>query len=72
MKAIYFDMDGTIADFYSVENWLEDLRMENVAPYILAKPMLATSPPEFSLTMKNRTAKTGLARLTLLPKSWKS
>ena len=41
-KAIYFDMDGTIANFYGVENWLEDLRMENVAPYILAKPMLAT------------------------------
>ena len=23
MKAIYFDMDGTIADLYGVENWLE-------------------------------------------------
>ena len=24
-KAIYFDMDGTIADFYGVPNWLEYL-----------------------------------------------
>ena len=24
-KAIYFDMDGTIADLYAVENWLDDL-----------------------------------------------
>ena len=38
-KAIYFDMDGTIADLYGVNNWLEDLRTENPRPYISAKPM---------------------------------
>ena len=28
-KAIYFDMDGTIANFYGVDGWLNDLINEN-------------------------------------------
>ena len=32
-KAIYFDMDGTIADLYGVENWLAYLIAEDVKPY---------------------------------------
>ena len=36
---IYFDMDGTIADLYAVENWLESLRAESPAPYEQASPM---------------------------------
>lgn len=40
MKAIYFDMDGTIANLYAVENWLEDLQNENTRPYEQAKVML--------------------------------
>lgn len=42
MKAIYFDMDGTIADFYGVAGWLESLQKHSVNPYLLAKPMLNT------------------------------
>lgn len=42
-KAIYFDMDGTIADLYAVEGWLADLRAENVRPYAEAKPILNLS-----------------------------
>ena len=38
-KTIVFDMDGTIADLYGVENWLEDLRSFNPRPYIIAEPM---------------------------------
>lgn len=38
-KTLVFDMDGTIADLYGVENWLSDLRSENPRPYELAKPM---------------------------------
>jgi len=38
-KALVFDMDGTIANLYGVDNWLEDLRAENVRPYEIAKPM---------------------------------
>ena len=30
---ICFDMDGTIADLYGVEGWLDDLISENVRPY---------------------------------------
>lgn len=42
MKALVFDMDGTICDLYGVQNWLEDLRAENPAPYINAKPIYDT------------------------------
>lgn len=38
-KTLVFDMDGTIADLYGVDNWLSDLRSENPRPYELAKPM---------------------------------
>lgn len=37
---IYFDMDGTIADLYGVENWLEDLLHEDVRPYREARPLV--------------------------------
>lgn len=40
MRAIYFDMDGTIADFYGVENWLDSLHNEYTKPYREAKPLL--------------------------------
>ena len=40
MKTIYFDMDGTIADLYGVENWLPMLRASDPAPYLLAKPLV--------------------------------
>lgn len=39
MKMLVFDMDGTIADLYGVENWLTDLRAENARPYEVAEPM---------------------------------
>ena len=43
IKAIYFDMDGTIADLYGVEGWLDDLIAENTRPYAEAKPLLNLS-----------------------------
>ena len=39
-KTLVFDMDGTIADLYGVEGWLEDLRAENPRPYAVAKPLV--------------------------------
>ena len=39
VKMICFDMDGTIADLYGVEGWLEMLREENARPYEIARPM---------------------------------
>ena len=38
-KVIAFDMDGTIADLYNVNNWLAQLRKEKVNPYRDAEPM---------------------------------
>lgn len=38
-KTLVFDMDGTIADLYNVENWLEDLRAYNPRPYEVASPL---------------------------------
>ena len=39
VKAVYFDMDGTIADLYGVEGWLADLEAHNPRPYAEAKVM---------------------------------
>ena len=39
VKMVCFDMDGTVADLYGVNGWLEMLRAENPKPYELAKPM---------------------------------
>ena len=38
-KTIYFDMDGTLANFYGVENWLEYLENEDTTPYAIARPL---------------------------------
>lgn len=37
-KVLVFDMDGTIANFYGVDGWLNDLQNYNARPYIEAKP----------------------------------
>lgn len=39
-RMVVFDMDGTLADLYSVPNWLEKLRAEDPSPYIEAKPLV--------------------------------
>lgn len=41
--SINFDMDGTIADLYSVSEWLTDLESHNPRPYKEAKPMVNMS-----------------------------
>lgn len=38
-RTIFFDMDGTIADLYSVDGWLADLINSDVRPYREAKVM---------------------------------
>lgn len=40
MKQINFDMDGTLAGFYDVENWLDYLLREKTKPYRVAKPLV--------------------------------
>lgn len=39
-RKIWFDMDGTIADFYGVDGWLEMLRAGDATPYAAAKPLV--------------------------------
>lgn len=39
-KAIWFDMDGTIANLYGEENWLADIIAERTTPYANAKPLV--------------------------------
>lgn len=40
---IWFDMDGTIADLYGVENWLPMLRASDPTPYLIARPLVNLS-----------------------------
>ena len=40
---IWFDMDGTIADLYGVENWLPMLIASDTTPYAVAKPLVKLS-----------------------------
>lgn len=37
---IWFDMDGTIADLYAVNDWLPKLRAYDASPYAEAAPLL--------------------------------
>ena len=39
-KAIWFDMDGTIANLYEEKNWLADIIAERTTPYANAKPLV--------------------------------
>ena len=39
-KMICFDMDGTIADLYGVEDWCPMLRAEDPTPYIDCDPLV--------------------------------
>lgn len=53
---VYFDMDGTIADLYAKDNWLECLESYDVSPYKEAKVMLNMS---YFARMLNKLQKQG-------------
>lgn len=40
MQAIYLDMDGTIADLYGQNNWLDYLHASDATPYRKATPLV--------------------------------
>lgn len=48
-RTIYFDMDGTIADLYSVDGWLDHILAESAYPYAQAKPLVRLSTLAFWL-----------------------
>ena len=61
MYTIYFDMDGTIANLYGVENWLAKLRNEDTTPYTDAKPMVDIAEFQILLSiLQNRGFKIGV------------
>lgn len=39
-KMIVFDIDGTLADFYGVPNWLAYLEAQDATPYRVAQPLM--------------------------------
>lgn len=63
---LWFDMDGTIVDFYSVPNWLEMLINEDATPYSIAKPLVNLS---YLARLLNQAQKCG-AKIGII--SWSS
>ena len=57
-EIINFDMDGTIANLYGVEGWLNDLINEDTRPYEIAKPLLNLSVLARELNRLKRIGKT--------------
>ena len=53
-KTINFDMDGTIADLYGVENWLAYLQAGDSTPYTTAKPLVKMQVLARMLNTKKR------------------
>jgi phosphoglycolate phosphatase-like HAD superfamily hydrolase len=47
---VYFDMDGTIADLYNVEDWLPKIIKEEKGAYLSAKPLFNQKDLEEILT----------------------
>lgn len=43
MMKINFDMDGTIANLYGVDGWLDDIINEDARPYRIAEPLVNLS-----------------------------
>jgi len=61
MYTIYFDMDGTIANLYGVENWLPKLRNNDASPYAEAEPMVEAGEFQMLLAiLQNRGFKLGI------------
>ena len=81
---IWFDMDGTIADLYAVDGWLEDIRAERTRPYELAEVLLNMNQLArklnklqrigYKLGIISRTAKNGTesynAEVTIAKLNW--
>ena len=54
---LVFDMDGTIADLYNVQDWLSSLVNEDTRPYDIAEPMFDRSMIACLEFLRNRGVK---------------
>lgn len=50
-NTVWFDMDGTIADFYAVDNWLDKILNEDTSPYAEAAPLFDSDEMENLITL---------------------
>ena len=57
---IYFDMDGTIANLYGVDGWLDSIIKGHTKPYRLAKRMYDKETIETIKTLKENGATIGI------------
>lgn len=58
---VWFDLDGTIADFYGVNGWLDYLKKEDTTPYTIAKPLINFSIfARYIHKMQNSNIKVGI------------
>lgn len=58
---VWFDLDGTIADFYGVDGWLDYLKKEDTTPYKMAKPLINFSIlARYIHKMQNSNIKVGI------------
>lgn len=58
---IYFDMDGTIADLYGVEGWLDNILNSNSYPYENARPLIDLKKfNEICIELQNKGYKIGV------------
>ena len=51
---INFDMDGTLANLYAVDNWLDKLRAFDASPYMDAVPLLRLSALAYYINKAQR------------------
>ena len=57
---IYFDMDGTIANLYGVDGWLDSIIKGHTKPYRLAKKMFNKETVQTIKTLKANGVKIGI------------
>lgn len=58
---IYFDMDGTIANFFGVKGWKNSIDREETTPYEIAEPLYNREEMDAVMTeLKNRGYKIGI------------
>ena len=54
IKTINLDLDGTLANLYAVDNWLEKLRAYDASPYEDAVPLVRMSTLAYYLNKAHR------------------